>query len=179
MENNNQIELAKEFAKKKFAIAGIENHFLEVYQILRDEFHVDDPELLTGAILHDILEDTGTTYDELTKVFSGAVADLVGEVSHPKNYNFEQRIEYYEKLKRITPRAKMIKLADFTSHLRRMIGIYELGQQNLYPKFINNDKYIDEIRDFLESCFKSRAKEVVFELTNQLEKLIITKTNSR
>jgi len=38
MESVDQISLAKEFARKKFEVAGTGNHFLEVCQILQDEF---------------------------------------------------------------------------------------------------------------------------------------------
>jgi (p)ppGpp synthase/HD superfamily hydrolase len=175
MNENNNIEsvdhtsATKEFALKKFEGVGLKNHFPEVLKILQDEFKVTDPELLSATILHDTLEDTDTTYDELAQTFSKDVADLVEEVSHPKNYNHEQRLQFYEKLKSISPRAKMIKLADFTSHLRSFIKIYKAGKQNLHPKFVNNDKYIAQIRDFLNTCPKSGATELVYGLTNELE----------
>jgi (p)ppGpp synthase/HD superfamily hydrolase len=166
---NNLIEFAKEFADKKFKAAGTGNHFLGVYQILSDDFHIDDQDILIAGLLHDTLEDTDTTYSEIKKVFSRRVADLVKEVSHPKNYNHEQRLQYYEKLKHVSSGAKMIKLADFTSHLGSFIEIYKTGKQNLYPKFVNNDKYIASIRDFLKSCGESDAKKSVFALTNELK----------
>ncbi len=168
MESVDQIELAKEFARKKFEAAGTGNHFLEVCQILQDKFGINDQNLLIAAILHDTLEDTDTTYNELKETFSKDVADLVEEVSHPKNYNHEQRIQFYEKLKSISPRAKMIKMADFTSHLRNFIEIYKVGQQGFYPKFANNDKYVASIREFLDSCEESDVKKLVSKLTNEL-----------
>jgi (p)ppGpp synthase/HD superfamily hydrolase len=163
------VEQAKEFAEKKFKEAGTGNHFLEVYRILSDEFHIDDQEVLSAGLLHDTLEDTNTTYDEIKKTFSKRVADLVEEVSHPKNYNYEQRLRYYEKLKHISSGAKLIKLADFTSHLRSFIEIYRADKQNLYPGFVNNDKYIAQIRDFIGSCGVLAPTKSVLALTNELE----------
>ena len=81
--------------------------------------------------------------------------------------------EAYEKLKSITPRAKMIKLADFTSHLRSFAKIYKAGQQGLYPKFVNNYKYITSIRDFLESCEDLETKKLVSKLADELETYLI------
>jgi (p)ppGpp synthase/HD superfamily hydrolase len=106
---------AKEFARKKFEAAGLKNHYIEVVNILQNEFNVRDENILVAGLLHDILEDTETNYEEIKAEFSKEVADYVEEVSHPKNYNKEQKEEYYKKLKNVSVGAKMIKLADFTS----------------------------------------------------------------
>lgn len=164
-----EIEKAKEFATKKFEATGVKNHFLEVCDILHNEFDVKDQDILVSALLHDTLEDTNTTYEEIRDTFSKTVADYVQEVSHPKNYTEQEKLEYYERLKTISPGAKMIKLADFTSHLRRFIGAFT-GTSN-YSKMTNNN-YITWIRSFLESCQESKAKNMVFGLTNELETYI-------
>ncbi|HEY4500633.1 MAG TPA: HD domain-containing protein [Candidatus Paceibacterota bacterium] len=170
--DTNQIELAKKFAEQKFTEAGIKNHFLDVFQILRDTFNVDDQDVLAAGLLHDTLEDTSATYGEIEKTFSKEVADLVQEVSHPKNYNQEQKLEYYERIKTISPGAKLIKMADFASHLQNFAKIYERGEQHLYPKFANNDKYIVSIREFLDACDTSMGKKFVYTLTDRLEAML-------
>jgi (p)ppGpp synthase/HD superfamily hydrolase len=170
--NEDKIKVAKKFAAEKFAEARKKNHFLDVFQILHDEFHIEDQNILIAGLLHDTLEDTLTTYEEIEGVFSKQIADLVQEVSHPKDYNQEQKLEYYKKIKTISPGAKFIKMADFTSHLRNFIKIYERKEQHLYPKFVNNNKYIASIREFLKSCEESIGEKVVYELTNKLEVLL-------
>jgi (p)ppGpp synthase/HD superfamily hydrolase len=160
-------EIAIEFAYKKFQEKGIGNHFLDVLSILQNEFGVDDIYLLVSAILHDTLEDTDTTYEELGQTFSKPVADLVQEVSHPKNYNKAQKVEYYESLKHISPKAKILKLADFTSNLRAIIKVRKSEPEKPY-----HDQYIILIRSFLESCPESNAKKTVHELTQELQKYV-------
>lgn len=167
-----QIKLAKKFASKKFKEIGVDNHYLDVFDILLDKFNVDDQSVLIAGLLHDTLEDTSTTYEEIENIFSKKIADLVQEVSHPKNYNQEQKKEYYERIKTISDGAKLIKMADFTSHLKKFIKIYEKGEQHLYPKFVNNDKYIKSIREFLDSCKESQGKILVYKLTDKLEALL-------
>ena len=169
MESPNKIELAKEFATKKFAEAETGNHFLEVCQILKDEFGIDDEDILIAGLLHDTLEDTMATYEEIEGIFSKAVADMVEEVSHPKNYNAEQKKEYYEKIKYISRGGKMIKLADFKSHLVKFIGAFT--EENNLPKFTHNE-YTQYSLSFLESCPDSEAKTIVFNLANELEEHI-------
>ena len=44
----------------------------------------DDQELIAAAVLHDALEDTGTTFDELVKAFGLRVANLVAAESEDK-----------------------------------------------------------------------------------------------
>src|SRR3989338_2397689 len=136
-----KINLAIEFATKKFDATGTKNHFLRVLAVLRDEFKVNDEELLIAAVLHDTLEDTDTTYEELEKIFSKPVADLVKEVSHPKNYNKEQKLEFYKKLRTISPKAKILKLADFVDNLR-----YEIRKRKADPKSPYHNQYILLIR---------------------------------
>jgi (p)ppGpp synthase/HD superfamily hydrolase len=172
IESEKQIELAKEFATEKFAEIGKENHFLDVFNIMKDEFNIQETEILVAGLLHDTLEDASATYEEIKRTFSREIADLVQEVSHPKNYNQEEKEEYYKKIKMISPEAKLIKMADFTSHLRTFIKIYERGEQNLYPKFVNNDKYVKSIREFLDSCDESIRKKIVCDLADQLEVLL-------
>ncbi len=171
MKTHSQIELAKEFATQKFETAGFKNHFLDVYDILLNEFYIDDEEVLIASLLHDTLEDTETTYDEIKVIFSEDVANLVEEVSHPKNYSGSQVDEYYEKLKHISLRAKMIKLADFLSHLKRLIGIYKSGEEGNNPVFVNNGKYANQIIAVADTCPDSDAKAIVIKLANELWKL--------
>ena len=139
---------------------------MEVCQILRDEFHVEDEDVLVAGLLHDTLEDTSATYEEIENIFGKKVTDMVEEVSHPKNYNAEQKKEYYEKIKNISWGGKMIKLADFKSHLVKFIGAFT-GENNL-SKFTHNE-YTQYILSFLESCPDSQAKSTVFKLANELE----------
>ena len=165
----NKIELATEYATKKFEEIGKKNHFLDVFQILKDEFEVQDETTLIAGLLHDTLEDTSATYEEISETFSKEVADIVQEVSHPKNYNEQQKLEYYERIKTISEGGKLIKMADFTSHMRNFIKIYERNEQHLFPKFANNDKYVASIREFLDHCSDSKGKQTLFDLTKKLE----------
>lgn len=171
IESANQIEFAKEFAIKKFKEAGVGNHWPDVLAVLQDEFNIDDPDILIAAILHDTLEDTETTYEELVENFSKPVADLVEEVSHPKNYSGVQKVEYYEKLKHISQEGKIIKLADFKSHLPKFIGAFT-GEGDYHIKE-TDDRYVKSIRSFLEHCDDSNAKNIVAGLTDELNDYIL------
>jgi len=57
----NNTEQAKEFATKKFAEVNVQNHFLEVYGFLKNDFKIQDERVLIAGLLHDVLEDTNTS----------------------------------------------------------------------------------------------------------------------
>ena len=57
------------------------NHLAEVANLLAAATDGADAELVAAAWLHDSIEDTGTTREELAQKFSEHVADLVVEVT--------------------------------------------------------------------------------------------------
>jgi len=177
----NKIELAREFATKKFSEVNAQNHFLEVYGFLKEDFKVKDENILIAGLLHDVLEDTNTTNKEIIEKFGRDVLNLVLEASHAKNWKDPKRLEmtkqdlmteYYEHIRKISDRAKLIKIADFTSHMGNFIEIYRKNEQHMYPKFLNNDKYITQIQNFLNSCENSLAKRNLWKLTEELKSFL-------
>jgi (p)ppGpp synthase/HD superfamily hydrolase len=77
---------------------------------------IDDHNLIAAAYLHDTLEDTNTTYDELVKEFGTDIADLVNEVTHEGTKDAHGY--YFPRL--ATQRGIMLKFADRLSNLSRM-----------------------------------------------------------
>ena len=82
----------------------------------------DDAEVIAAAWLHDIVEDTPITLDDVAREFGGAVARLVDEltdVSRPGDGNRAARKAIDRAhLAAASPRAKTIKLADLTDNAR-------------------------------------------------------------
>jgi (p)ppGpp synthase/HD superfamily hydrolase len=60
------------------------NHPLELARVLAEVGGVTDSATLCAALLHDTIEDTATTYDELAQHFGEEVANIVDEVSDDK-----------------------------------------------------------------------------------------------
>lgn len=88
-------------------------HPLQVYTILSTTTF--DENLLAAALLHDTIEDTDTTYEDLVKAFNKDIADLVNEVTHEGN---KIKGYYFPRLK--TKRGIMLKFADRLSNISRM-----------------------------------------------------------
>jgi len=95
------------------------NHPIEVAMILATDGHVDDEAILVAAVLHDTVEDTSTTFQELEARFGAEVRRLVEEVTDdqhlPKTERKRLQIEHAPHL---SPKAKLIKIADKISNVR-------------------------------------------------------------
>jgi GTP diphosphokinase / guanosine-3',5'-bis(diphosphate) 3'-diphosphatase len=89
------------------------NHPLAVARLLAQEGGVSDADVLCAALLHDTIEDTATTADELREVFGEHITSIVLEVSDdkslPKAERKRRQIEHAASLSR---EAKLVKLAD-------------------------------------------------------------------
>ena len=88
-------------------------HLVQVHSILKDV--TDDEEVLCAGILHDVIEDTDTSYEDLIKEFNKPIADLVRELTQQGSWETGY---YFPHLK--TRKAVMVKFADRLSTLSRM-----------------------------------------------------------
>lgn len=89
------------------------NHPIEVAEILVRVANVRDSETILAAILHDTVEDTGTTKEELIELFGSDVAELVMECTDDKNLpKAERKRLQIDNASHKSPRAKLIKIAD-------------------------------------------------------------------
>lgn len=95
------------------------NHPLEVANILANIGHVEDIDILIAAILHDTIEDTETTKEELTELFGERVCGFVLEVTDDKSLpdRVRKRLQI-EHAPHLSVEAKQIKLADKISNIR-------------------------------------------------------------
>ena len=96
------------------------NHPIEVAALLAEVGGVSDATTLAAAVLHDVVEDTATTADELTSSFGTAVARIVTEVSDdPDLPGPERRRLQAMRAATLSPAARLIKIADKTANLRQ------------------------------------------------------------
>lgn len=98
------------------------NHPLEVAKLLANIGGVLDKNILIAAVLHDTIEDTDTTADEIAKHFGEDVSQLVMEVTDDTSLNKQERKQkQVEHATHLSPAAKQIKLADKISNIRDIL----------------------------------------------------------
>jgi GTP pyrophosphokinase len=90
-------------------------HCMQVFEIIKI-IKPDDINLQIAAMLHDTIEDTSVTYEELKRIFGSTVADLVFEVTHVRKP--DDSGWYFPNLKSLS--GGLIKFADRLSNLSRM-----------------------------------------------------------
>ncbi len=124
-----KVQAARVFASERHSgqldDSGASYFPAHVEQVVRIVSQVtDDPDILAAAYLHDLIEDTGTTYDELAGLFGGRVAGYVLELTKEGRNRFP-RLHSRE--------AIMIKFADRLSNLSRM-GAWDEGKRERYVR---------------------------------------------
>lgn len=99
------------------------NHPIALANVLADEGGIDEADVLCAALLHDTIEDTETSPEELKVLFGQDVVSIVLEVtddkSLPKGSRKQAQIDNAPQLSR---EAKLVKLADKICNLRDILA---------------------------------------------------------
>ena len=95
------------------------NHPLALAYLLAHDCGERDATLLAAALLHDTVEDTGTTFAEIERSFGRDVSAIVREVTDDKALpRAERKRLQVEHAAHISRHAKLVKLADKICNLR-------------------------------------------------------------
>ena len=130
--NFQQIRAALEFAAKAHGAqmrkdgSPFITHPLAVAQIVAEELHLDS-ESIEAALLHDTIEDTSATHEDISRLFSPTVADLVEGVSKLTRVHYtskeEEQMENLRKMLMAMSkdiRVILIKISDRLHNMRTM-----------------------------------------------------------
>ncbi len=100
-----------------------------------------DDDVVTAALLHDTLEDTDTTREEIVEAFNNRVASLVGSVSEIKEKDGilldwkDRKINYFEQLKKADDGAVIIAIADKIDNIESKIEAFEKEGKSLLSRW--------------------------------------------
>jgi len=126
MEDTTEIILgAKKFAqekhknqKRKDGVTPYSDHLEGVVNRLKN-LGVTDKDVLCAAWLHDIIEDTDVTFDQINERFGREVAVIVLSLSKDQNILKKDReMQYISQLKDASFQTKIIKLCDISANLK-------------------------------------------------------------
>ena len=146
------LQKAMEFAAKKHAGQNRKGnrtipyltHVIEAMEIVSRM--TQDEEVRAAAVLHDTLEDTDTTKEELIREFGERVAALVAEESEDKRkgqpakdtwrVRKEETIRHMQEASR---EVRMLALGDKLSNVRTMTRDYAVIGEELWKRFNNKN----------------------------------------
>lgn len=102
----------------------------------------------SAALLHDTIEDTNATYEEIQKVFGKSVCDLVYFLTDdltPKDGNRKLRKEkYLEKLLDSPYEAKCLKIADVLANVRNLAEVIPAEDKGFAIKYVGEKQQMVE-----------------------------------
>jgi guanosine-3',5'-bis(diphosphate) 3'-pyrophosphohydrolase len=127
-------------------------HVVRVCWILRDVFQIKDTATIVASILHDVVEDTNTTIEEIAELFGKTIAHYVDLLTKDPTLPKRQREhEYDEKLLNAPETVQIAKLADLYDNLSRRIGTTRL------PSTIKNARRLAGLFEPLLKSTRGRA----------------------
>lgn len=125
------------------------NHPIALANVLVNEAGVSNPEIVCAALLHDTIEDTETTPQELAQEFGEEIRDIVLEVTDDKSLPKSDRKRLQiEHAIHASHKAKLVKLADKICNLRDIASSppanWSLERQQEYFEWAK--RVIDRVR---------------------------------
>lgn len=98
------------------------NHPVEVVNLLTNIGKIEDFDILIAAVLHDTVEDTDTTIEDISDKYGANVALMVSELTDDKTLSKKERKEkQVEHAPHISEGAKQVKLCDKISNIRDVL----------------------------------------------------------
>ncbi len=140
------------------------------------EFGENDPEILAAALLHDTVEDTKVTHDQIRKEFGDRVAEIVKGCSEPdKDDTWENRKNHTIHYIKGAPRhIQLVSAADKLHNLRSMIKDYEELGDKVWSRFKRGKEDIAwYYRSVLTSLREGELKDhaIVGKMEEEIKKL--------
>ena len=115
-------------------------HLLEALEVLVMGAGLTSRDVLIAAVLHDVVEDTPCTLEEVTAAFGPRVAELVGWVTIPEPAAGQDRItvkaDYLRRLAGAPPDALLVKLADRASNVQTLRNLPPARQHSYYAQTV-------------------------------------------
>jgi len=142
------------------------NHPILVALQLAEIAEVTDPDILAGAILHDTLEDTDTTAEELETQFGARVRSFVEAVTDDKSLPKQQRKQLQiDHAPSLSMGAALIKISDKIANLKDLMNSppqgWSLERRQQYLEWsvavVNN---CPAVNDRLENYFEETVNAV-------------------
>jgi len=165
------------------------SHLFAVALIAMD--YTDDEDVVVAALLHDTLEDTDYTTDELREDFGGRVRDIVEGVSEPRNtdtkaYTWrEKKTAYSKQLKKAPEGSLIVSAADKIHNMRSIVEEYYEAHERFIKDFGGSldermemyEDIADVLNERLDNAILQEFNNVFIEYKNFINDVKATKNS--
>ena len=138
-------------------------HLLEALEFLVRGARATDPDVLCAAVLHDVVEDTPCTVDDVRAAFGGRVAGLVSWVTIPEQEDGADRKaakeSYLKNLRGAPDDAILVKLVDRASNVQTLRNLSLPRQREYYAQTVSYIIPLAEARDWWAAWYAAWREE--------------------
>lgn len=112
------------------------NHLIELAHLLTNVANIKDTDILIAAILHDALEDTDISEENIGKKYGTTVLKYIKKLSDDKSLSLEERRQsQIETVSEASDEIKLIKLADHCSNVSSIPESWDKERLDSYFKW--------------------------------------------
>ncbi|MDP3958184.1 MAG: HD domain-containing protein [bacterium] len=127
----------------------IAHPFMVAMKLLKNGF---PDEVVAAALVHDVLEDTKTTEEDLKKDLGERILNIVKTLSEDKSLPWEERKKkYIESVRNGSKEAKAVSISDKIHNAEGVLAAYELEGPKMWRHFSRGK---DSKLWFEEECLK-------------------------
>lgn len=151
-----------------------DEHILGVYHILKDECQVEDYDILTMALLHDVAEDTPCTIDEIREKFGDEIADQVSLLTRIEGEPFS--IYARRLFANGTYKSILVKLADRLHNLRTIKYMEDKRwiEKKIHQTYTDILNPLPETLERINPVYNDKINELADKIEHQLQEIEIT-----
>jgi (p)ppGpp synthase/HD superfamily hydrolase len=166
------VTLAFEFSQK--AHAGQkrddgEDYIMHPYRVcisLSEEFGIEDENVLAAGLLHDVIEDSNTSHEQLSNLFNERVAKMVDALTKKKNPDDPKwKEKYYKELQNSDKQTQLLKFADRLDNIRDLVSC---------PSKEKQIRYLKETKEIFLPWAKKFNEKVYEKLEQEIEKIRVS-----
>jgi len=132
--------------------------------------HNTQDEVVAAALVHDVLEDTEITEQELREVLGDRVVDIVTHVSEDKSKEWEERKKgYVAMVREASQEVKLVSVADKVHNMQSVLFEYEKKGEDVWNVFSRGKEkklWFDEL------CLAMFKETLEHPLVDEYEKLV-------
>lgn len=146
-------------------------HPLSVALLLANS-HAEEDIVISG-LLHDTIEDTKTTYEDIVNLFGKRIADIVNDVSEQdKSLPWLERKQLaLEHVKDMNPESVLVKTADVLQNMSEQIEDYKIEGDKMFERF--NAKKEQQLNRYIKLVDAIKKRELNNPLLSELEKTVL------